>query len=97
MQTEVLFVDEELHVQTVEAGVRVPVDVPQIIADTVRAIVAELDGVPAPRALALTLDAAAEDPPGREREPLELREELGCEERGALAGPHGYRSSSAWK
>ena len=97
MEAEVLFVDEELHVQAVEPGVRVPVDVPQIVPHPVRAIITELDGVPAARALALALHASTEDPPRGKRQPLELRQELGREERGALAGPHVYRSSSAWK
>jgi hypothetical protein len=97
VQTQILLVDEELDVEAVEAAVDVPVDVAQVIAVTVGAIVGELHGVPAPGAAALALDAAAERAARQERQPLELRQELGRKERVPRVGRHGYRSSSAWK
>src|SRR6516225_10217131 len=53
VQAEILLVDEQLDVQTVEAPVDVPVDVAEVVAYPVGAIVAELDAVPAPEAAAL--------------------------------------------
>src|SRR5262249_25620983 len=68
----------------------VPVDVTEVVAHPVGAIVAELDAVAAPQAAALALHPAAEDPSREQREALELRQKLGREER--LAGDrHGAR------
>ena len=86
VQTELLLVDEELDVQPIEAAVDVPVHVAEVVADAVAAIVAELDAVPAPRAPALALHAPAEDPARVERQALELRQELGAQQRGARRG-----------
>ena len=92
VQAEILFVDEELHVQAVEPGVDVPVDVAEVVAVPVGAVVGELHAVPASRAAPLALDAAAEGPARQQRQALELREELRREE--ARAGGGGHRLSA---
>ena len=97
MQAEILLVDEELDVQAVEAAEHVPVDVAQVVADAVRAVVAELDAVPLARAAALATAPPAKGPAGGQGETLELREEVRGEEGLAPDGGDAHRSSSAWK
>ena len=43
VDAEILLVDEDLQVEAVEPGERVPVDVAQIVTDLVRPVVRELD------------------------------------------------------
>ena len=73
MEVQILFVHEELEIEPVEAAVDVPVDVAEIVARPVGAIVGELDAHALARALALTPRAAAKGLPRDEREALELR------------------------
>src|SRR5262249_6799374 len=94
VQAEIFLVDEELDVQAIEPAVDVPVDVAKIVADPVRAIVAELDAVPAPEASALALDPPAKDPAREQRQALELRKKVRREERLARRR-HGSRPISA--
>src|SRR5262245_51797555 len=97
MQTEVFLVDEELDVQPIEPAEHVPVHVAQVVADAVRAVVAELHAVPLARAATLTAAAPPERPPRGERHPLELGEEVRAEEGLARGRADGHRSSSDWK
>jgi hypothetical protein len=92
VQTEILVVDEELHVQPVAAGEDVPVDVAQVVADAVGPVVAELDAAARTPAAAVARGPAAHRPPADEREPLELREELRGQE---LAGGRRVNAHSA--
>ena len=79
MDAQILLVDEELDVQAIGPPVDVPVDVAEVVADPVGAVVRELDALSLARATALALHAAAERPTRRDREPLQLRQELGAE------------------
>jgi hypothetical protein len=72
MQAEILLVDEELHVQPVEAAIDVPVDVAEVVAHPVGAVVAELDAVPQ-RWLTLAPHPAAKHG-AKQREALKLAE-----------------------
>ena len=81
MKAQILLVDEELDVQPIEATVDVPVDVAEVVADAVRAIVAELDAVPPAQAPPLAFHAPAKDAAREQREALELRQKLRREER----------------
>src|SRR5262245_19029060 len=97
VQAQILLVHEQLDVQAIRAGVDIPVDVPQIVADAVGPVVGELDALTLARAPALALHMTAEDAAGGQGQALELRQEIGTEELLANGCGHAYRSSRAWK
>jgi hypothetical protein len=88
VNAEVLLVDEELHVEAIGAAVDVPVHVAEVVTDAVGAVVRELDALTLAGAAPLALDPSPERPAGGEREPLELRQELGGEEVRPRGGGH---------
>src|SRR4051795_3459139 len=89
VEVEVFLLEEELQEELVEAAVDVPVDVPEVVADRVVAMVGELDRRAAPLALALPLHPADEDLAADQLELLELVQELGVEQGGALVSGIG--------
>src|SRR5262249_29059619 len=78
---QVFLVDEELDVQPVQPTVDVPVDVAEVVAHAVGAIVAELDAVPTAQAAPLALHAAAKYAAREQRQALELRQKPRREDR----------------
>ena len=73
----------------VEPAIHVPVDVAEVIADRILAVVGKLDRRPAPLALALALHLADEDFLAHELELFELVEKLGVEQGGLRQLGHG--------
>src|SRR5690606_26664631 len=80
VEGEVFLLAEELEEEAVHAGEDVPVDVAEVIAGDVLAVVVELDGSAAFFRAAFAGELPGEDLPGEEVEAVELRQELGAEE-----------------
>src|SRR5215467_2882606 len=76
VEVEVLLVHEELQVEAIEAAIDVPVDVTEVVARSVRAIVGELHAHALVRALTLAPSPAAEGASREEGQALELSQEL---------------------
>ncbi len=99
MDDEVLVLSEELDEEAVEAGEDVPVDMAEVVARRVLAVVVELDRLAATLGTALARELAGEDLPAEHVEPVEPSGELGGEEvleTGwlglALGDEHGWSS-----
>ena len=82
MQAQILLVHEELHVQAIKAAEDVPVDVAEVVTDAIRAVIGELDALTLAWAAPLALHAPSKGAARRQREPLELGQELGRERNG---------------
>src|SRR5215831_2363680 len=76
VEVQVLLVHEELQVEAIEAAIDVPVDVAEVVARAVRAIIGELHAHALVRALALAPSPSAEGAPREEGQALELSQEL---------------------
>ncbi len=81
---QVFFLLEPLEQQLVVAGVDVPVEVAEVVAGGVLAVVGELDAAAELHRPPLGQERPAEDPPRDEREVFELLQEVGVEQ------GHGY-------
>ena len=73
---QVFLFGEHLDEEAIETGDHIPVDVPVVIAELVRAVVVELQAAPAGQAAPVAALGAAEPFPAQEAEGLELLEEL---------------------
>ena len=99
---DVLFLDEELDEQLLEPGVDVPVELAQVVAEGVVAVVGELDRLAALDAPAAALEPAADRRPHQQQQAFELAQE-GLVEDGridlarqeGLAGAGGGRRGEA--
>ena len=78
---DVLFLDEELDEQLLEAGVDVPVELAQVVAERVVAVVGELDRLAALDAPAAALEPAADGRAHQQEQALELAQERLVEDR----------------
>src|SRR5215831_4604417 len=76
VEVQVLLVHEELQVEAIEAAIDVPVDVAEVVARAVRAIIGELHAHALVRALALAPGPSAEGAPREKGQALELSQEL---------------------
>ena len=72
---DVLLLDEELDEQPLEPGVDVPVELAQVVAEGVVAVVGELDRLAALDAPPAALEAAADRRAHEQQQPLELAQE----------------------
>ena len=97
---DVLLLDEQLDEQALEPGVDVPVELAQVVAEGVVAVVGELDRLAALDAPATALEPAADRRAHQHQQPLELAQErlvedgrvdVAREERRALAGDRPAR------
>ena len=95
MDRDVLLLDEELHEEALEPGVGVPVELAQVVAGGVVAVVGELNALPSPHAAALTLHPPGGQPARGELELLEAAQERLVEERCALGGGHAFRQRAS--
>lgn len=86
MQREVFFLEEELQEELVEAAEDVPIDVPDVVAADVLAVIGELDGMPPLLGAAFTLELPEEDTTGGKVERVEPRDLLGRQEVFELGG-----------
>jgi hypothetical protein len=77
---------EELEEQAVEPAVDVPVDVAQVVALGVVAVVGELRPGAAPLGPLLALGAAGEEPPHDQLEVVELRDQRRVQQRSSSFG-----------
>ena len=85
---DVLLLDEELHEEALEPRVGVPVELAQVVAGGVVAVVGELDALAAPHAAPLALHPPGGEAPRGQLELLEPAQEGLVEERCALGGGH---------
>src|SRR5262252_8239357 len=76
VEVQVLLVHEELQVEAIEAAIDVPVDVAEVVARAVRAIIGELHAHALVRALALAPSPSAEGASRKEGQAFELSQEL---------------------
>ena len=75
MDGDVLLLHEQLDEQLLEAGVDVPVERAQVVAQGVVAVVGELHRLAALDAPADALEAAPDGRPGDQHQPLQLAQE----------------------
>src|SRR5262245_54973763 len=80
VEVQVLLLHEEAQEQLVEAGVEVPVEEAEVVADDVVAVVGELDALPLLLAAPLALHAAHEDFPRHQLQLFEPGQEFGVEQ-----------------
>src|SRR5947209_2967026 len=92
---QVFLLHEEADEQAVEAGVEVPVEEAEVVADDVVAVVGELDALPLALAAALALHAAHKDLARHQLELFEPGQELGFQERFRLRLGHRRPLSAA--
>ena len=72
---DVLFLDEELDEQLLQTGIDVPVELAEVVAERVVAVVGELDRLAALDAPAAALEAAPDRRAHQQEQPLELAQE----------------------
>ena len=77
----VLFLDEQLDEQLLEAGVDVPVELAEVVAERVVAVVGELHRLAALHAPSAALEAAADRRSHQQQQALELAQERLVEDR----------------
>jgi hypothetical protein len=80
VEREVFFFEEELQEELVEAAEDVPVNVPDVVAADVLAVIGELDGMATLLGAAFALELAEEDAAGGEVERIEACDLLGRQE-----------------
>ena len=80
---QVFFFLEPLQEQLIVAGVEVPVEVAEVVARVVLAVVGELQTGPELHGPPLGHERAAEHPLGNQREVFQLFQEVGVEQRHA--------------
>src|SRR5262249_49723357 len=89
VDVQVFFLHEQAEEEAIKAGVKVPVEEAEVIADDVVAVIGELDRLALALAAPLALHAAEEDLARDQLELLEPGEKVWGEQRLALRVRHG--------